>query len=208
MMPNDPTPRALVPPDGLVIAPTLYAELEASYLEPERHYHTFAHALDVARRVVFAHAESGFAEPREAYVAALFHDAVYDTSRKDNEAESARAARDAIARYGLPVNADRVARLIERTAEHGRATSLTPDEALFLDCDIGVLGGSADEYAAYERGVAAEYTARIPRILYRVGRKRFLESLLASPRLFTSAYFHDRLETQARENIRRAIAAL
>lgn len=194
------------PPAGLHIPPELVRELEAAYRTSERHYHTIAHAWDVARWVMLAHAEHGFARVREAYVAALFHDAVHDVRRKDNEAKSAELARDAVARYALHVDAEWVARLIARTAEHGRASNLTTDEILFLDCDLASLGGDAEAYGRYEAGVANEYLAHVPEPMYRAGRRRFLEKLLASPSIFGSHYFHAKLEGKARENLTRALA--
>jgi len=193
-------------PVGLHVPPDLVRELEAAYRMPEQHYHTIVHAWDVARWVMQAHAELGFARVREAYVAALFHDAVYDVVRKDNEAKSAELSRDAVARYALELDADWVARLIARTAEHGRATGLSSDELLFLDCDLASLGGDIEAYDRYEEGVASEYLAHVPEAMYRVGRRRFLEKLLATPRIFGSDYFHAKLEAQARENLTRALA--
>lgn len=199
-------PRPLPPPpEGLSIPDALVAELERAYATPPRAYHVFEHALDVAGRVVLAHAEVGFRHPREAYVAALFHDAVYDASRKDNEAQSAELACDAIRRHALPVDADVVRRLVLRTAEHGVARELSPDEALFLDCDTAVLGGADEEYDRYEAGVATEYRAVVPALVYRFGRRRFLERMLASERIFHSEFFHARLEARARANLRRTL---
>ncbi len=193
-------------PAGLQVPPELVRELEAAYRMPERHYHTIAHAWNVARWVVQAHAEHGFARVREAYVAALFHDAVYDVVRRDSEAKSAGLARDAVARYALELDADWVAQLILRTAEHGRASGLGADELLFLDCDLASLGGDAQAYDRYEDGVAREYLAHVPEPMYRSGRRRFLEKLLASPRVFGSDYFYEKLEGQARTNLSRALA--
>ncbi len=193
-------------PAGLHLPGELVRDLEAAYRTPERHYHTIAHAWSVARWVMQAHAEHGFARVREAYVAALFHDAVYEVVRKDNEAKSADLARDALARYALGLDADWVAQLIARTAEHGRASGLAADELLFLDCDLASLGGDAEAYDRYEEGVASEYLAHVPEPMYRLGRTRFLEKLLARPRIFGSDYFYEKLEGQARENLTRALA--
>ncbi|MFO0695011.1 MAG: hypothetical protein U0230_15740 [Polyangiales bacterium] len=193
------------PPEGLVIPEALVRELADAYARPQRAYHVLGHAFDVARRVLEAHAAIGLRHPREAYVAALFHDAVYDASRKDNEAKSAELACEAILRHGLAVDAEVVRRLVLRTAEHGSAKDLEPDEALFLDCDTAVLGGSDEDYDRYERGVAEEYRAVVPSLVYRFGRRRFLERMLASERIFHSDFFRERLEARARANLRRTL---
>jgi len=195
------------PPPDLGLTDALLAELAAAYETPRRHYHTFDHAFSVGRWVMTAHHEVGFEQVNEAYAAALFHDAIYDVSRKDNEAQSAELARVLIARHGLRVDADWVAQLILRTAEHGRAIDLTHDEAMFLDCDLSILGGDFAAYASYETGVAKEYLTIVPEALYKVGRRRFLERLLAGPSIFGTEYFRKQLEERARENLTRSLSA-
>jgi predicted metal-dependent HD superfamily phosphohydrolase len=41
--------------------------------------------------------------------------------------------------------------------------------------------------------------------LFAINRKRFLKGLLGRERIFLSDFFHDRLDAQARSNLRRAI---
>ena len=141
--------------------------------------------------------------------AALFHDAVYEVGRKDNEARSADLAAEALTRHlpGLGLEEERVRRLILLTARHGAlsAAEVSPEEALFLDCDMAVLGAPWERFEAYDKGVEAEYTAHMLKPLYRVGRRRFLQGLLEHERLYLSDFFHQRLEARARENLRRAL---
>ena len=84
---------------------------------------------------------------------------------------------------------------------------MSAEEALFLDCDMAVLGAAPAAYDAYERGVAQEYAA-LPPELYAAGRRRFLEGLLAREHLFLSERFRLRYEHAARENLRRALHVL
>src|SRR5688500_16502778 len=79
-------------------------------------------------------------EPGEVYTAILFHDAVYVPGAKDNESRSAAWARHAIANYRLAANPDRVAELINLTAQHGKLEHAHGDAALFLDADLSILG--------------------------------------------------------------------
>jgi predicted metal-dependent HD superfamily phosphohydrolase len=81
------------------------------------------------------------------------------------------------------------------------------DAALFLDCDMAILGQPPQEYDRYERAIAQEY-AFVPPADYRAGRARFLEKLLASERIFLSERFFAEREAQARENLARALASL
>ena len=179
---------------------TLVDDLRAAYATPPRHYHTWGHALEVLghwRTVSWDH-------PREALLAVLFHDAVYDVHRDDNEAASARLARERLA--GWPVDVERVAWLIELTAGHGKGhEGLDEDARRFLDCDMAVLGADWARFQAYEEGVRAEYSARYPGPLFRFGRRRFLEELLASERIYLSEVFAGRYEASARANLARAL---
>ncbi len=187
-----------------------FAALESAYAEPPRAYHHFGHV-----RAVLAHCQQvadgpGWRKPVEVYLAALYHDAVYVAGRKDNEACSARLAAHAITRW-LPqqgVDVGRVEQLILLTARHGDLAADEVDEeaALFLDCDMAILGAPVDVFDAYHRGVADEYADVVPGFLYRAGRRRFLKAMLARPRIFLSAYFHDRYDAQARANLQRVVA--
>lgn len=183
--------------------------LVGAYAEGRRAYHTLSHVAEVARQFDFARARVEVHDEPSVFVAILFHDAVYDAKASDNEARSAALAREWIARSNAPVSAERVSALILATASHGaidaRADS---DLAVFLDCDLAILGASPADYAAYERGVAYEYAEAYPEDLFRRGRAAFLEKLLAKPRLFASDLFHDTFDARARANVASALAAL
>ena len=198
--------RSLLPP-GLLEA------LRSAYASPPRAYHNFGHVETLLRHFDDVAARDGWAQPDEVQLALLFHDAIYDARATDNEARSADLAQAEIARW-LPdagIDAARVADLIRLTARHGQLapTDLgegpqSDDARRFLDCDMAILGADDAAFAAYDRGIAAEYR-HVPRWLYAVNRRRFLKSLLARPRIFLDDGFHARLDAQARHNLRRAL---
>ena len=67
----------------------LEAELRAAYADPPRAYHHFGHVVDVLGqflRVPDWHVRDAVA------LAILFHDAIYEPGRSDNEARSAELA--------------------------------------------------------------------------------------------------------------------
>ncbi|XXZ16127.1 hypothetical protein WMF18_16060 [Sorangium sp. So ce315] len=197
-------------PDGLVLPEPLWRAVCTAYGEPGRAYHNLDHVRDVLARVGEIARDVGWRRPREVFLAALFHDAVYEPGRHDNEARSAELAREAIARW-LPdeqIDAGLVERLILLTARHGALAPADVDgeEALFLDCDMAILGSDPAAFDAYDRGIAAEYSA-VPPELYAAGRRRFFEKLLAAERIFLSPYFRARLEERARDNLRRKLSA-
>lgn len=148
--------------------------------------------------------ELGWDQPAEVYVAIVFHDAIYVPGARDNEAKSAAWAR----RSGLPVDLERVAALIDLTARHGALApaDVDRDAALFLDCDMSILGARPEVFDAYDEGIAREY-ADVPAEAYRAGRRAFLTRLASEPRIFLSDYFHARLDAAARANLARALAS-
>src|SRR5690606_13285560 len=137
-----------------------------------------------------------------------------EAGRSDNEARSAELA---VARIGhwfpdAAIDTARVARLILLTARHGtHAPSDFPADAEgddvrnFLDCDMAILGADAAVFDAYDRGIAAEYRGHVPGWLFKINRRRFLKSLLGRERIYLGEFFHQRLDAQARSNLRRAI---
>ncbi|MDB4957706.1 MAG: hypothetical protein JWO36_5275 [Myxococcales bacterium] len=178
----------------------LTERLADAYHEPHRAYHTAEHVAEVLGWFDRVADDVGWRRPAEVYVAIVFHDAIYAPGAKDNEARSAAWARQ----VALPVDADRVAELIELTARHGSIDAVDPEAALFLDCDMAILGAPPDAFDAYDHAIAIEYK-QVPPEAYRSGRRAFLQGLLAKPRIFLSNYFHDRLDAQARANLRRAL---
>lgn len=181
--------------------------LAGAHASPPRAYHNLDHVRAVLRHWREVHEGPGWTDPASSFFAVLYHDAVYVPGRGDNEARSAVLAREQLARWQTAVDAGRVASLIELTAGHGRLSPVDVDRdaALFLDCDMAILGAPPAEFAAYDRAIAAEYRGVVPAWMYRLNRRRFLKGLLARERLFLSAYFHERCDAQARVNLRRAV---
>ncbi len=196
---------ALLP---LTLPPAQLAEIEAAHRQPPRAYHNFGHVQALLRHFHDVAAGPGWRQPREVALAMLYHDAIYEAGRGDNEARSAQLARAAIGRW-LPaagIDVERVAQLIELTARHGQlhGEELDADAALFLDSDMAILGAPPEVFDAYDRGIAEEYRGKVPGFLFRLNRRRFLKGVLAQPRIFFSEFFHQRCDAQARANLRRA----
>lgn len=187
------------------------AALRAAYARPPRTYHTAAHVAEVVAEYERVADAVGWEHPRDVYWAILCHDAIYEAGRPDNEARSAALARrlaDAWLR-GAGLDLDRVEALILLTARHGAldAGALGRDAAHFVDCDMAILGAPPARFDAYDDAIAIEFAA-VPRDAYHAGRRRFLASLLAAPRIFHSELFHERLDAAARDNLARALARL
>jgi predicted metal-dependent HD superfamily phosphohydrolase len=200
--------------DGPLTLPTAqHASLCAAYASPPRAYHHFGHVQDVLVHYRTVDTGPGWHRPKEVWLAVLYHDAVYVPGRSDNEAASARLAIEHIERWWpqAGIDAQRVADLILLTARHGALGvedagmgEAGEDARRFLDCDMAILGASQEAFAIYDRAIADEYSA-VPRWLYRIKRRQFFKRLLASDRIFLSDFFRDRLEAQARRNLRAAL---
>lgn len=181
-------------------------ELIARYSEPHRRYHTMAHIED-CRAQVAASRDMTKDQRRLMDAAIWFHDAIYDPTRTDNEAESAKLAADRLSARGAPQEMiDEVVRLILLTAGH----SVQPDDALgarLVSIDLSILGTEPERYDAYAASIRHEYI-HVPAPLFRAGRAALLERFLESPPLFADPAWAERYEASARANIRREIAAL
>ncbi|HEX4460042.1 MAG TPA: hypothetical protein VIA18_18820 [Polyangia bacterium] len=196
--------------DDWHIPEPLWRELRQAHSAPGRYYHDTRHLDEVVGRFADIARTIGWQSPREVLLALLFHDVVYVAARHDNEAVSTDVARTAIARWLAAdgIDAERVVALILLTARHGTLTAadVDRDAALFVDCDMSILGAAPARFDEYERDVAREY-AVIPPDIYAAGRRHFLERVLKSDRIFLSDHVHAELDAAARANLRRALAA-
>jgi predicted metal-dependent HD superfamily phosphohydrolase len=186
--------------------PGFVGELVGCYAEPHRRYHGVAHIDALARLFEEVAAGPGWRQPVEVALAILFHDAIYEPARPDNEARSAMLARERLADWHH-VDIDRVAALIEATAAHGAAhTDGDLDFGHFLDADIAILGAPWPIYDHYARGVFEEYAPMVAEAAFRAGRRAFLAGQLTRPTLFHTAWFRERYEATARQNLTRELS--
>ena len=175
------------------------ADLVARYSEPHRRYHDLSH-LDACLHLFDEH-RSLAARPGEVCAALLFHDAVYDPTRDDNEVLSAALSRTALSAASIEAR-DRIARAIEATRTHESAGD--PDVALVLDLDLSILGAERETYDAFERAIRAEYV-HVPDDAFRVGRRAVLERFDARRPIYQTARLREELEPRAHANLARRI---
>ena len=119
------------------------------YTNPNRSYHNLKHISEVIE-------ELGSCS-NALYLAAWFHDAVYDPKAKDNEEKSAAFARKWCIDFGyVPEFADEFERLI-LTTKHSKAPE-TEDEKRLCDADLAILGAEKSRFEEYEAGIRKEYS--------------------------------------------------
>ncbi|PBC08784.1 hypothetical protein [Mesorhizobium sp. WSM3859] len=192
-----------------LIDEALKSELAALYSAEERHYHGLAH---IEAMLALAEEYRGLLDDPEGVEAAIwFHDAIYDSRAKDNEAKSAELAEKRLAGRIDPHRLARIAAMINATATHQlppfRDENALNDAAVLLDMDLAILGAEPAAFDAYEKAVRLEY-GWVEEPMWRAGRSAVLKTFLARPRIFHTAEFQKRFETQARHNIQRSLAAL
>lgn len=171
--------------------------LSACYAYPRREYHSLKHIEECLGHL---DAFRSIAQDADALEFAIFvHDAIYDATRKDNEARSAILGAMLLDQLGAP--AEKVSRVNELVAATTHTRSgLAGDESLIVDIDLAILGAESARYDEYAVGIRKEY-AHADASAYRVGRCAFLRAMLARERLFGHETVRDRFETQARANL-------
>lgn len=185
------------------------AELTTLYRAADRHYHGLRHIEALLSLLKEYRAQ--FADPDAVEAAIWFHDAIYDSRAKDNEAQSAVLAADRLKGRVDAARLVRIVRMIEATATHEvpsfEDAAAKADAALLLDMDLSILGAPADIFDAYEDAVRREY-GWVSDADWRAGRGAVLRNFLARARIFHTDIFVTRFEAQARSNMERSLARL
>jgi len=174
-----------------------YDRLAGAHAEPQRHYDTQQHLveclaeLDEARHLA--------RQPPAVEFALWFHDAVYFPQATDNEKQSARLARQCLAHIGaVDALGERVAHLVMTTKFHNPDGDA--DAGLLVDIDLSILGREPKRFFEYEQQIRAEY-AWVPAADYSAKRAEILERFLSRERIYTTEWFHQKYEAQARKNL-------
>ncbi len=181
-----------------------YTQLKTAYNQSHRHYHTLKHIKACLTHL--EHVKTSLENTNTIELALWFHDAVYKPFSTTNEQDSANWAVEFFKSNGASQEmCDRVQRLILLTASHKEAMDI--EEQLMLDIDLSILGSSADVYEQYEKAIRQEYI-KVPYFIYRKKRKQILSQFLNDEKIFKHEYFYERLETQARRNLSKALITL
>lgn len=176
-----------------------------AYSAPKRAYHNLDHIAALLKWI--EKLPNLFPYPERAKWAAFYHDCIYVSTRKDNEARSAIAAQTYLIDTGMPLDDVKwIFEAIIRTAKHD-GEGASPDMQAFLDCDLGILGSDWAIYSTFSKAIRKEYS-RIPILHYRTGRKQVLTHFLEREYIYFSPYFREHFEAKARENLKREIESL
>lgn len=180
-------------------APGLGQELLACWSQKQRFYHDRAHLLAVLTSLETLTVSTAPAAHLPVYLAAWFHDAVYQGTPTDEE-DSAALALDRLQVLGVPPRVvEEVVRLVVLTKTHKPEPGDSAG-ALLCDADLEVLARTPAAYHRYAAAVRLEY-AHVPDADFARGRARILRGLLEGGSLYSSSRGRELWEEPARANI-------
>ena len=187
-----------------------WQEIEKLYSSADRHYHTLTHINMMAKSM--ERFSTNEANP-EIICAMIYHDAIYDTRKKDNEERSAELAVKRLAELGLDKSIrETCSTLILCTKKHEPISPQISNELaelseFFLDLDLLILGTDPSTYDKYSENIRKEY-AWVPEAEYVMGRSLVLKSFASRPQIFFTQEIRNLYEAEARTNLGREIAFL
>jgi predicted metal-dependent HD superfamily phosphohydrolase len=175
-------------------------ELLAAYRQPLRHYHNVGHVASLLR--LLDENGHGVTDRTAVELAILFHDAIYDPTRHDNEQASADLAGERLGALGFGGKLIEKVKTYILATQHGQTASTTGDAdlTLLLDLDLSILGAASAEYRVYAQAIRHEY-GHVTAELYRLGRRRVLEGFLARDRIYRTDRLHALWDARARANM-------
>jgi predicted metal-dependent HD superfamily phosphohydrolase len=182
----------------------LWTEIELNYSGKKRHYHTLQHLESLLQQLLQVKDEIN--NWHTVLFSLYYHDIIYNPLKSDNEEKSAALAEKRMKQLAVPAEISNACKAqIEATRKHLAASS--NDTNYFTDADLSILGHDRETYAAYYKNVRKEYSL-YPDIVYNPGRKKVLQHFLAMERIFKTAFFYNRFEAQARDNLRKELELL
>ena len=182
-------------------------EIEFNYTERGRAYHNCTHIESMLS--LMDACTHDWEQKDVTEMSIWYHDVIYNARKGDNEFQSAVLAKKRLTKLGFSEAAiDLCYSQILATKSHTlEANHTCSDTAYLLDFDLEVLGRDWESYELYSQQIRKEYSI-YPWFMYKRGRKKAMEHFLERPFIYQTNNFRERLEAQARKNIRREIGLL
>jgi len=175
-----------------------YTKLLSLYGGAQRSYHNLVHIVHSLREM--DDARDLIQNPDEVEFALWYHDS------EDNEEKSAELAEKRLSKAGLKKQfTDNVTQLI--LATNHKSVPQEQDAQYICDIDLAILGKPQKQFDEYERGIRYEYQ-HIPEEQFKIGRAAILKKFLDRKNLYSTDFFKEKYETQARENLERSLVRL
>jgi len=176
----------------------LYDRLYFEYSDWKRYYHNLSHIYNLLK--LSEQYRSELKNPFIVDLAIWFHDVVYDSSKKDNELQSAILFEELMRPFLTKEETEQVKSLIMSTYGHKPLIPDDTDHQYFLDFDLAILAADKETYNIYSDAIKDEYKSLFSFLVYKGGRKKVLQSFLDRKMLYYSHYFKEHCEPVARQN--------
>jgi predicted metal-dependent HD superfamily phosphohydrolase len=187
------------------LPPKMLMEVSKSLISSDnpRYYHDCLHigGIWATYNSLFVRGE----ETEALMFAAAYHDIVYDVSAPKgmNEYKSSIRFIQSAMESGVDKEViENASLMILSTSDHWNASRQV--DKLFCDIDLCGFACEWEEFCENTRLLNEEF-ASIDREVFEIGRKNFLESVLAKPKIFQSPFVPSWWEEKARENISRVL---
>ncbi len=190
--------------DNKILINELWNEIEQHYTDKKRHYHTLEHL-----NKLYAHLSEVKNEIQHWHIllfSLFYHDIIYNTLKTDNEEKSVALAVNRLTQLGL---ADSEILLCKHQilATKSHEISENKDTNYFTDADLSILGQDWETYSNYMQQIRKEY-AVYPDFIYKKGRKKVVHHILAMNNIYKTAFFRNKLEQQAKQNLQKELSIL
>lgn len=190
---------SLVVENGRDDSQNIYQTLSAHYHEESRKYHNFNHITHCLNH--YDEVSDNIHCPQAVELAIWFHDVIYEAGASLNEIKSAEMFMDFSADNIKDSTRVMVSSMILNTVH---LYELAGDAAYMNDIDLAGIGNPWDTFYKdtinIENELKANFSDDFQSML-----NSFLIKLEERENIYYSHYFHQKLETNARQNIRRYI---
>ncbi len=150
-------------------------EVIANYDEGHRYYHKFYHLQEV----LIALANKNVLDD-ELFLAAVYHDAVYDSRIQDNEEQSALLFKEEAKKANYPQDkTEVVAQLILDTKHHQPTTEKSKQ---LIEADLNIFNSAPSRLIEFEKQIFKEYQ-HVDFLVYREKRIEVLQKFNTNHRL-------------------------
>jgi len=191
----------------------LFKDVVECYSDKSRHYHTMHHLYGVIS--MWDSHKHLLAKPDEMFVAAIYHDIIYNPKKRDNEYQSSMYFLNKVFtiiqknNYKLKTLECATIAMAILATKHGSDFSQTmlennQDVRYLVDFDLEILGTRHQStYDWYKDGVRKEYSMYSDKE-YKEGRIKVLEHFLNSKKIYLTKEFK-KIEKKARKNLQNEI---
>ena len=193
----------------------LVKKVKPLYDSPNRFYHTWKHIEKCL--VEYEEIKREITLPIALELAIIYHDAVYDQSKPEQNDEmlSSELAREQISQEPkLPLKdilAITAQDLILCTKHHipmlGFGKGLEMRSKYLIDIDLSIFGAPEEEFWEYETNIRKEYQIYLDDV-YNTERSKIIEGFLECDYIYFSEYFRDKYENTARKNLKALLEKL